>query len=376
MKMVKILHCADIHFDTPFQGLTPMEAQGRKEDLRETFGKVIEIVKKQSITILLIAGDLFDHDKTTKSTLEYIINKFEEIEDVKVFISPGNHDPYTSKSFYSILTWPSNVHIFKNTLERVYIPELNTCVYGIAFSNSHEKQCLIQDFHVEDKDAINIMVVHGDVIGKGQATYYNPIKKDTIENSGLDYLALGHKHGYSGVCKVGATHWAYAGNPEGRGFDELGVKGILLGEVGKGHCRMDFLDISKRKYWDVMLDISGVYTYEEIVCKCLYEINVGDKGKDIYRITLIGELDGEFPIFASVLKDKLNDDFYRVKIEDRTKIALNYSALEEEYSLKGIFARKMREKIVRTEDEDEKMKLEESLKLGLRAMELGKVEME
>lgn len=376
MKMVKILHCADIHFDTPFRGLTPMEAQGRKEDLRETFGKIIEIVKKQSITILLIAGDLFDHDKATKSTLEYIMNKFEEIEDVKVFISPGNHDPYTSKSFYSILTWPSNVHIFNNNLEKVNIPELNTCVYGIAFSNSHEKQCLINGFHVEDKNRINIMVVHGDAIGKGQASDYNPITKEIIENSGLDYLALGHKHGYSGVSKVGATHWAYAGNPEGRGFDELGTKGVLLGEVGKNHCALNFMEIAKRRYWDVRVDISGVYTYEEILRKCVYEINAGDKQKDIYRITLIGELDGKFPIFTSILKDKLNNDFYRVKIEDSTKIALNYSALEEEYSLKGIFVRKIREKMAKTEDDDARMKLEDSLKLGLRAMELGKVEIE
>ena len=376
MEMVKILHCADIHFDTPFQGLTAMESQGRKEDLRETFGRIIEIVKEQKIPILLIGGDLFDHHKTTKSTLEYIMNKFKEIEEVKVFIAPGNHDPYTAKSFYSILTWPANVHIFKNALEQVYIPELNTLIYGIAFSNSHEKQCLIHGFHVEDREAIHIMVLHGDVVGKGQASDYNPITMDIIENSGLDYLALGHKHGYSGISKVGSTSWAYAGNPEGRGFDELGPKGIIVGEVGKNHCQLNYVEIAKRRHWDVKVDISGVYTYEEIVRKCTYEINVGDRQRDIYRITLIGEMDGEFSIFKSILKDKLNSDFYRVKIEDNTKIALNYSSLEEEFSLKGIFVRKIREKLASTEDQNERNKLEEALKVGLRAMDVGKVEIE
>ena len=37
MKKIKILHTADIHFDTPFSGMTPKEALKSKEELKASF---------------------------------------------------------------------------------------------------------------------------------------------------------------------------------------------------------------------------------------------------------------------------------------------------------------------------------------------------
>ena len=40
-----------------------------------------------------------------------------------MFIAPGNHDPYTSKSLYAALDWPDNVRIFSTEeLRRVEFP--------------------------------------------------------------------------------------------------------------------------------------------------------------------------------------------------------------------------------------------------------------
>ena len=106
MNSVKILHCADLHFDTSFSGLISSEKQEeRKEDLRETFGEIINIVKTENIPILLIAGDLFDNERVMRTTIDYLLHKFNEIEHTHVFISPGNHDPLNEKSYYNIITW-------------------------------------------------------------------------------------------------------------------------------------------------------------------------------------------------------------------------------------------------------------------------------
>jgi len=376
MKGVKILHCADLHFDTPFEGLIAMEAEKRREDLRETFGRIIDTVKEQSVSILLMAGDIFDNDRATKTTLQYLIKKMGEIPETKVFIAPGNHDPYTFKSFYTLLSWPQNVHIFQNCIEKVAVQELNVCVYGIALANPHEKQCLIRDFHVEEEDQINLMVLHGDVIGQGQTSDYNPITKEDIENSGLDYLALGHKHSFSGIQRIGSTHWAYCGNPEGRGFDELGPKGVIIGEVGKSYCNLEFMEICKRRYNEVSLDITGVITYEEIISTVREQIKDKDKHKNFYKITLTGEIDESFPIYTSVLWDKLKEDFHLLRIEDSTRILLDYAALEKEFSLKGIFIRKIKEKMQIPEDDSERSIMEQALKMGIRVLDEGKVELE
>ena len=81
---------------------------------------------------------------------------------------------------------------------------------------------------------IHLMALHGDVEGKGR---YGPIALEDIAASGLTYLALGHIHACSGLQKAGDTYWAYPGCPEGRGFDELGDKGVLVVTVDDGRVR-------------------------------------------------------------------------------------------------------------------------------------------
>ncbi len=376
MHTVKILHCGDLHFDTPFQGFTPMEAEKRKEDLRETFGRIIEIVKTQRIPILLMSGDIFDNEGVTKMTMEYIDKKLKEISNTRVFIAPGNHDYYSSKSFYSLFPWPNYVHIFKEKIEKVFIPELNTYIYGIGFTTNHEKKSLIENFSVDEENSVNIMVLHGDVISTGQSSDYNPITESDIKKSGVDYLALGHKHSYSGINKTGETHWAYCGNPEGRGFDELGTKGVIIGEVGKSWCSLEFVETSKRKYIEAYVDVTDAVTYEDLVSKVRGKIQDRYSKKNLYKVILTGEITEELPIYISVLQDKLKEDFYLIKIQDETTISLDYSALEKEYSLKGIFSRKMRERIETAQKTEEAGTLEKALKIGFSVLEKGKVEIE
>jgi len=353
-----------------------MEAEKRKEDLRETFGRIVEIVKTQEIPILLMSGDIFDNEGVTKMTMEYIGKKLKEIPDTRVFISPGNHDHYSTKSFYSLFQWPNNVHIFKEKIEKVFIPELNTYIYGIGFTSNHEKKSLIENFNVDEENSVNIMVLHGDVLGTGQSSDYNPILESDIKKSGLDYLALGHKHSYSGIKKTGDTHWAYCGNPEGRGFDELGTKGIIVGEVGKGWCNLEFIETCKRKYIEVYVDVTEAVTYEDLVSKVRENIQDQYSNKNLYKVVLTGEITEGLPIYTSLLQDKLREDFHFVKIQDETTISLDYSALEKEYSLKGIFSRKMRERIGMVQEPEEIAALKQALKIGIRVLDKGKVEIE
>ena len=89
------------------------------------------------------------------------------------------------------------------------------------------------------------MCVHGDTAPQSE---YGPLSPAEIETSGLDYLALGHVHQYSGLRRAGETFWAYPGCPEGRGFDELGEKGVLWLEVEKGRTEAEFVPLCRRRY--------------------------------------------------------------------------------------------------------------------------------
>jgi len=376
LKKVKILHCADFHFDTPFRELSGSVAEKRKEDLRETFGRVVNLAKEEGVHIMLLCGDLFDNRMVSPMTIAYLIGKLQEIPGVRVFISPGNHDPYHENSYYRLVQWPENTHIFKNNMEKVEIEELNTCVYGRGFTQAHQQDSLLHGFSVDDPTKLNIMTLHGDVVQPGQSSNYNPITPGEIKESRLDYLALGHRHSVTNINKIGDTFWAYCGCPEGRAFDELGDKGILIGELRKGDPRIIFKTTGKRKYFELKIDISGCKTYEE-VGDCIRE-KAKDlaPGKNLFKIILQGEMPENFMFLTSVVKEKLADRFYFLKVEDETCTRVDPESMASDFTLRGLFIKKMQEQIRQTQDQEERRKTELALKYGLRILDRGEAGIE
>ena len=99
---MKFVHIADMHFDAPFAVLNSRNKLGEKRRLqqREVFRKIIQYIKENNIEYLFIAGDLYENEYIRKTTADYINNLFKEIPNTKIYISPGNHDPYINNSIY------------------------------------------------------------------------------------------------------------------------------------------------------------------------------------------------------------------------------------------------------------------------------------
>jgi len=128
---VKFIHMADMHFDAVFNLLSERDNLGEKRrlDQREVFNKIIKYIKENNIKYLFISGDLYEQQYVRQSTIEFINTGFKEIIDTKVFIAPGNHDPYLKNSYYNTFSWSENVHIFKNKIERISTEEAD--IYGV-----------------------------------------------------------------------------------------------------------------------------------------------------------------------------------------------------------------------------------------------------
>lgn len=366
MEKVKILHCADIHFDTPFKEFRNKLTDKSKEEIKEVFSNIIKICNEENIDIMLLAGDIFDNYTLDKSTLIFIQEELKRLKRTKVFISPGNHDPYNFKSFYKLVDWPENVHVFKSSLEKVFIKELKTNIYGAAFEDNYVGQSMLKNIEV-DKNFINIAVIHGELSNQGTTNEYNPITIKDIEESKLDYIALGHRHKFNGVQKVGTTSYAYSGCPQGRGFDELGAKGILIGYVGKGYVDLNFKKTCKREYIEKDVNIESAFGYREIKRKILEELKDFDLKINIFKVNLVGEIDASFKINEKILKEKLDSEFYFVKIKDKTKIKIKIDDIENEHSTKGIFVKKISNKISEASGEELEI-LELALKIGLQSL--------
>ena len=129
------MHTADIHFDSPFATLAGKGkfAQERRLEQRKVMKEMVEYIKENNIPYFFIAGDLYEQDYIKKSTVEYVNQLFTEIPNTKIFITPGNHDPYIKNSFYKQFKWSENVHIFTNEIE--VVEDENVDIYGYGFND-------------------------------------------------------------------------------------------------------------------------------------------------------------------------------------------------------------------------------------------------
>jgi DNA repair exonuclease SbcCD nuclease subunit len=367
MRKIKILHTADIHFDTPFSGMTPKEALKGKEELKLVFEKITQLGVENQVDIILIAGDIFDNLSVNKSTLHFIKTCLEKIDNIHVFISPGNHDPFNEKSFYSIVEWPSNVYIFKGEMEKVFLEDLDTVVWGAGFNTTHVNKSLLKEVkRIEGYN--NIMVIHGEISVMKDGNDYNPIMEEEITKSNMDYIALGHRHKFSEVRRAGNTYYSYSGCPQGRGFDELEDKGVVLLELKDRYIESQFIKTSIRNYYEKEINIEGCFGYSEVKSRIINEILSFDRKNNFYKIILKGQVSEEFTINEDVFQELLKDEFYFVKVLDKSEIKFDINELIKGYSLKSIFAKKIYEKLQNAETEEERVIITLALKLGLQSI--------
>jgi len=364
---VSIVHCADLHLDSSFSNFSYSSsgAVTRREDQRAVFSNIIDYVSKSHIDFLLIAGDLFDSRKATAESIAFLISKFKTIPETEICIAPGNHDPFTPDSPYSTIKWPDNVHIFGKNL--TYYEKSHVRIYGAGFESHFSKKSLLDLQHSIpniDTRFLNLLVLHGDV---DIPSSYNPINSKDFAECSFDYCALGHVHKFSGIKYIGNTPYAYSGVPEGRGFDEEGLCGVLSGQIGRDKCTLSFIPTSRRQYFTKNVNIAGCDNFEEICDRILRECPQDD---NLYKVVLNGFLEDHIIIKTSALESRLADKYFYIKVVNNTQISINSDLLSKENSLRGIFVRKISEKI-NNADESMKEQLMDALKYGLEALNGG-----
>ena len=214
---MKFIHIADVHFDTPFALLERRGLSGqRRLEQRSAFKKVINYARENKIPYLFICGDLFETEYVKTSTIEYINKEFKSIPNTKIFIVPGNHDPYMKNTYYEAYNFAENVKIFTPNVEKVETE--NLCIYGYGFDDFHMKSEEKAELKHLDMGKTNILLTHCDLDGaKDNDIRYNPVSKNELKTLEFDYIALGHIHKPSIDKNI-----AYSGSLVSLGFDELG----------------------------------------------------------------------------------------------------------------------------------------------------------
>ena len=358
---MKFIHIADLHFDTPFSTLKGDEylIEKRKLEQRANFKKIIDYIKKENINYFFIAGDLYENEHIKISTIEYINNLFKEIPTTKVFITPGNHDPYIKGSIYDTFEFAKNVIVFKNQYIEKYEDE-NIEVFGLGFNDFYMNNNPLENFNFEKKNKFQVLLMHADLNGNKDCTglSYNPVSENELKALNFDYVALGHIHksNFNLNSKI-----IYPGSLTSLGFDEQGSHGMVIGEFKDKYIKLNFEQIDESEFFELEIDITNMYSQGDIVdyLNTLYF----DKNKFV-KIILIGRRK-----FLINVRDIINfvDNSNILRIKDETKLFYDLYELAKENTLKGIFVRKLLEKKEEgfyTIDE-----IEKAIEIGLEAME-------
>lgn len=361
---MKFVHIADMHFDSPFVNLSDKDIMGdlRRLEQRKVFNKVIEYIKENKIEYLFISGDLYEHKYVKQSTVEYISNLFKEINNTKIFISPGNHDPFIKDSYYNKFNWSENVKIFKAKIEKIETEDAD--IYGFGFNDFYCTNCGIEEFEVENKNKTNIFIIHGTLDGASiEEKQYNSMSKKMLKEKGFDYIALGHIHKLD-FNNEQNQNIVYPGSTVSLGFDELGEHGMITGEIQKGKIEIKFVPLDDETFKEIELDISELNSKEELIEK-INSLEI--KNNEYIKIILNGNRNFEINTYE-ILKFIFNDRI--IKIKDFTKLAYDLEKIKNENTLKGLFAQEMINRL-NSENitEEEKEIIEKAIEIGFEALD-------
>lgn len=331
--MIKILHSADWHLDSPLVFRDPEQSRLLRSAMAQIPEKIVSVCKEEACNLMLLSGDLFD-GAYAADTLQALRRALADAA-VPVFISPGNHDFVGSDSPWLTERWPENVHIFtRPTMESVGIPELNCRVYGAGFVGM-DCPGLLADLDTARQERYAVGVLHGDPTQTASA--YNPITAEQVKLSGLDYLALGHIH-KGDSFRAGKTLCAWPGCPMGRGFDELGEKGVLVVTVDKTTTAR-FVPLDTPRFYDLQIPA------DQSLASVLPPVG----NSDFYRITLTGPSD---PVDLTALQSEFSH-FPNLELRDKTTPPVDIWGSAGTDTFEGLYFQKLRD-AMDTGDEDTK----------------------
>ena len=369
---MKFIHMADMHLDSQFVTLAnyPNKAQERRLEQLEAMNKIVEYIQKNNIPYFFISGDLYENEYIRKSTIEHINHLFSTIPNTKIFITPGNHDPYINNSFYKQFKWAENVHIFTGKLEKVEFENID--IYGYGFDDFYMVN-KYPNIKIDNPNKINILIIHGNLdTGFDDIKPYNPLKSKDLKGSNFDYVALGHIHKKS-YNDYENQKIVYPGSTVSLGFDELGERGFIEGEITEDSKKLNlkFIKTSAKTFEEKEIDVTNISSPEQLI-QVIKSLNLDT---NYYKIILTGKRN--FEIDEKSILDLLSSTNI-IKIKNNTAIKYDIEEIAKQISLKGIFAKKILEKIselggIKSEEPDGETKEEknEQIENLLEAFEVG-----
>lgn len=338
---MKILHCADLHLDSPMKAnLDAVKSKERRLELLDTFVRMVAFAEEEAIDTILIAGDLFDSSNVSRTAMNAFLRQVDNHSGIRFYYLRGNHDalcfPVSEGLPANLMLfddeWTEYV-IFQNDRRRIVLK-------GVEFNGVNEGR--IYDSLKLDAHDFNIVMLHGQTVEHNMGDKTEYIHTRQLMNRGIDYLALGHVHSYAKEIIDNRGAYVFPGCLEGRGFDECGDHGFVVVDINEdsGEYTDCFIPFARRNYYEESVDVSGLLTSEEIIELVRERLNsAGYDSDSLIKVVLTGRVDVNCEKNIDYILHNIAHGFYFAKVYDETKMAVDFRMYAFDESLKGEFIR-------------------------------------
>lgn len=369
MRTIKLLHTSDIHIDWPFEMFGEAARLQRRRDLFAAFEYICELAVSEEVDGLLIAGDLFNSGVVDRHTVSLVVSGFMKLAEhhIRVIILPGNHDMAIRNLLSKNNGLAGNVFVFSGDTWQEYHGLKGVTLYGLPYTNRHKSIRVFAEPPVLTGSTYHIGMVHGSVSGLPhiEGDYY-PMTTEDIGNSGFHYLALGHYHNFRD-CSAGNTICYYPGSPERLTYNNLSERKAVIIRMEDGRVTAEPVPVPSRAYIVVDFDIN-----REGLAHLYMRLNQWSDASAFVRLNVRGLVNQDNLFAAEQIEQQFRHKFFDLEICDLTRVMPEADPMDK--TVRGVFVRKIQARLASEGlTEEDRTVLTEALKVGLTALEGGKL---
>lgn len=289
--MVKFIHCADLHLDSPFRARQNMPRNILEDLMESTYKSVtrmIDFAIEKNVDFILIVGDVFDNQNRTLKSEVFLKNQFKRLEEkgIFVFMSHGNHDPLSSGFNTS---WPQNVNVFLDEVETFELTSSSkeqVFIHGFSYYMDDSYENKLDYFPKSSKNQdIHIGMLHGTYSKSNYAEKrYTEFTLESLNEKLYNYWALGHIHKRHEISDLPPV--VYPGNMQGRHKNESGEKGFIFVEGNEVELKRTFVPTQEITFVEYEVDTSTVNKQELYTMLNEFKNSIRDEGSQIVKLTV------------------------------------------------------------------------------------------
>jgi exonuclease SbcD len=355
-----------VHLDAAFAGDDARFGARRRRQLREAFERALHLARDRKADALCVAGDLYEDAYAGKDTAEYLRRCFAEIAPTRVFLAPGNHDPFAPTSVYGQMhPLPSNVTLFD---ERSFRPERladGITLWGMGQTSALDHARALGGFTCTGSGT-HLLLFHGsdqEHMPPGKETIA-PFSDVEISRAGAAHAMVGHFHG-----KLQGAHYAYPGSPEPLNINQDGEHTASIITVADGAVNVGFEALNATRYVVADLDVSPYADSAglEVAIKGRLASVVTAPGSIFCRLRLVGAAAPSLDPDLQALRAEIREAYPGSDLV-ADFAAFDLDAIEHEgNTVRAAFVRETRTRIAAASSTAEREELATALKLGLLA---------